>query len=335
MAGRVPATHDFARSQTAETRNRLRGGSWINDARNTRSACRNDTIGFRCAPARTRAGQPPERAPACRATARPAVTRVIDRRRHPLADGVPPAWATEWGQDRHGVHAAFAINGATQRMRWIQPGRFQMGSPPKEPGAWDDEGPRHTVSIQQGFWLADTACTEALWQAVTGTPPDRPRGPGFPVTGVSWHDAKAFIGQANAASPDLRLALPTEAQWEYACRADTETPYNFGNDISKDLVRYDSRAPVPVGSLPANEWGLREMHGNVWEWCEDHWHPSYEGAPDDGSAWLDAHPDGAALRVLRGGSWINVARDVRSAYRYGSDPTDRSGDIGFRCARVQ
>ena len=352
----------------------LRGGSWINDARNVRSANRNDNdpanrndnIGFRCARAQTRigwsaseqvcfhgvaasgrcspqhdggrragrmAGWPSEGSPACRAPN--GVMVVIDASWHPLAQGVPPAWASAWGQDRFGVYAAFTLAGVNQRLRWISPGRFQMGSPADEAGRWDDEGPRHAVAISKGFWLFETACTEALWQAVTGTPPVPARGAKMPVTGVSWHDAQSFIERIQVMKPGLDLRLPSEAEWEYACRAGADTPWSFGTEITTEQVCFGARAPVDTGSLPPNPWGLREMHGNVWEWCADHWHNDYRGAPDDGSAWLDPRASRAARRVLRGGSWFGGARNVRSADRYGRDPAGRDDGIGFRCARVQ
>ncbi len=219
-------------------------------------------------------------------------------------------------------------------MRWIPPGRFLMGSPADEEGPWDDERPVHEVTIAEGFWLFETACTEALWEAVSGNAPKTRRGGGFPVTGVSWDDAQAFIRQINSAVPKLDLILPPEAWWEYACRAGTQTPYHFGRHISFDLAGYGNSGPVPVGSLPPNAWGLREMHGNVAEWCEDDWHRDYTDAPADGSAWIDAARDDMA-RVARGGSWLDGPDWVRAAYRRPFDQADRTGDLGFRCARVQ
>jgi formylglycine-generating enzyme required for sulfatase activity len=252
--------------------------------------------------------------------------------------GRVPAWAEDWGTDASGPWASFSVTArdgsrVTQRLRWCPPGRFQMGSPDNEEERWSDEGPLHEVTIADGFWMFETACTEALWEAVTGQAPEPRRGPGFPVTGVSWNDAQDFVRALNATKPGLDLGLPTEAWWEYACRAGTETPYSFGKTISKDQACYESRAPVPVGSLPPNTWGLHEMHGNVWEWCTDHWHGDYEGAPTDGSAWIA--PRAAAIRVVRGGSWDVTARSVRAACRYGLDPAFRYGNLGFRCARVQ
>ena len=249
--------------------------------------------------------------------------------------GKAPSWAEDWGRDSFGPWVTFRIPGTdvTQRMRWCPPGEFMMGSPYDEPGRFNNEGPRHCVVLERGFWMFDTACTEALWSAVMNTAPRHPLGPGYPVTHVSWDDARDFVQRLNALLPGLSVDLPSEARWEYAGRAGTDTAYNFGKRVSKKRVRYSSDKPVEVGSLPANKWGLFEMHGNIWEWCLDHWHGNYDGAPDDGSAWLGA--ERAASRVFRGGSWLVIARIVRAAFRLGDDPAARGGSIGFRCARVQ
>ena len=249
-----------------------------------------------------------------------------------------PSWASDWGIDAHGRWVTFSVTAANgtrvaQSMRWIPPGRFMIGSPRGEPGRDDDEGPQQAVTIAEGFWMFDTVCTEALWEAVTGKAPEPRRGAAFPVTNVSWHDAQDFIKRLNATRSGLALSLPSEARWEYACRAGTVTPYNFGTEISRDLVCYGTDAPVPAGSLPPNGWGLYEMHGNVWEWCADHWHDSYKGLPQNGSVWLGR--EGAADRVVRGGAWNGAARFVRAAYRDRDGPALRIVNLGFRCARVQ
>nr|WP_294508662.1 SUMF1/EgtB/PvdO family nonheme iron enzyme [uncultured Rhodopila sp.] len=249
--------------------------------------------------------------------------------------GRAPSWAEDWGHDEYGPWVTLRVPGTdvTQRMRWCPPGTFMMGSPDDEPGRNDREGPRHQVMFAQGFWMFDTACTEQLWTAVMGAAPAGiSYGGRFPVTQVDWHEAEDFVRRLNTKLPGLSIGLPSEACWEYACRAGTETPYSFGAQVTRQLVCFDSRSPVVAASLPANPWGLYEMLGNVWEWCEDPWHRSYDGAPADGSAWLKA---GAANRVIRGGSWGNDARYVRSAYRLNYDPAIRSVDLGFRCARVQ
>jgi formylglycine-generating enzyme required for sulfatase activity len=161
------------------------------------------------------------------------------------------------------------------------------------------------------------------------------------VENVSWEDAQAFIRRMNEMKPELRLCLPTEAQWEYACRSGTTTPFSFGDQISPDTVNYDGRYPyhdgskgehreqtVEVASLPPNAWGLFEMHGNVWEWCQD-WYGEYPP-----QSLVDPQgPEEGAARVLRGGSWINGGRYCRSAYRDHDDPANRVDYNGFRLAR--
>ena len=293
---------------------------------------------------------------------------IIDTAWHPLATGCPPAWASGWGQDRWGVFVEFTLREVTQRLRWIPPGRFWMGSPKEEPGRYDDEGPRHQVTLTEGYWLFDTPCTQALWEAVMGNNPSRFQSPTRPVETVNWNDVQDFLKQLNGRIPDLNLALPSEAQWEYACRAGTETAiytgelailsernapaldpiawYGGNSGVDFDLDNgYDSSdwkekqyphtkaGTHPVKFKRANPWGLYDMLGNVWEWCQDHWHDNYQGAPTDGSAWLSGDAD--ALRVLRGGFWDDGTRNVRAAFRGAYRPFHRGGHFGFRCARVR
>jgi formylglycine-generating enzyme required for sulfatase activity len=244
-----------------------------------------------------------------------------------------------------------------------------MGSPEDEPGRYDNEGPRHQVTLTEGFWLFDTPCTQALWQAVMGNNPSYFKSPTRPVENVSWHDVQDFLARINSRIPGLDLTLPSEAQWEHACRAGTETAIysgdlavlgennapaldpiawyggNSGVDFELDNG-YDSSSwpgkqyshtkagTHPVKLKRANPWGLYDMLGNVLEWCQDHWHNHYEGAPDDSSAWEDSAADTVAYRVLRGGSWYSSARYVRAAYRLAFPPDYRLDYIGFRCARV-
>ena len=256
-----------------------------------------------------------------------------------------PTWATEYGRDRYGLYAEFTIKTrhgqAIQRLRWIEPGTFLMGSPDSEPGRYSDEGPQHPVTLTRGFWLADTACTQALWQAVTGENPSRFREqPGQPVEQVSWNEVQDFLAELNRRLPGLEARLPSEAEWEYACRAGTTTPFSFGENITAEQVNYDGNHPyaggvkgvyrlqtVPVGSLPANPWGLYEMHGNVCEWCAD-WYGDYPTTPQ-----VDPRgaPSGDA-RVFRGGSCNYFGRDVRSAVRRRREPGGHYGSVGFRLA---
>jgi len=293
---------------------------------------------------------------------------IIDTAWHPLATGCPPDWASGWGQDRYGVFVEFTLQEITQRLRWIPPGRFWMGSPEEEPGRHDNESPRHRVTFSQGFWLFDTPCTQALWEAVMGNNLSRFQSPTRPVEQVSWDDAQTFLSNINEQIPGLNLVLPSEAQWEYACRAGTETAiytgdleilgernasaldpiawYGGNSGVDFDLADGEdssgwvgkqyphTRAGThPVKLKRTNPWGLYDMLGNVWEWCQDHWHNDYQNAPTDGSAWEDLTL--GANRVLRGGSWGNVAGNVRAAFRYQGGPDGHGPDIGFRCARVQ
>jgi len=255
------------------------------------------------------------------------------------ANARPPAWADDWGHDPLGLWVSIRIPGTeiTQRFRWCPAGDFMMGSGDTDPQAYGDEKPRHRVSFATGFWMADTTCAEALWAAVMGDPPGHTWGPAFPITNVNWNQAQDFIRKLRNRLPGLPLALPSEAEWEYACRAGTETPYSFGTRITKKQVRYgDQQGPVPVGSLPPNPWGLHEMHGNVDEWCEDDWRDNHRDAPPDGAPRRDAgERAGDAGRVIRGGAWLFVARDVRSAYRLGDRPEHRNRNLGFRFALVQ
>jgi len=257
-----------------------------------------------------------------------------------LAANVKPTWADNIGQDHIGFYAEFSFKGVVQRMRWVPPGKFMMGSPEDEAERLTNEQ-QHEVTLTQGFWLADTSCTQELWQVVMGENPSRFKGRNLPVEKVRWKDTQKFIHQLNQEKEDLNLRLPSEAEWEYACRAATQTAFSFGDQITSEQVNYRGTAPyangekgeyrkktVAVKSLPSNAWGFYEMHGNVWEWCADR----YEKNPMENN--IDPMgPDKGVYRVLRGGSWFFSGMNVRSAYRYHVDPDFRSVNIGFRLAR--
>jgi len=252
----------------------------------------------------------------------------------------PAIWATAWGEDRYGYWQAFEVRGVSQVMRWIVPGTFLMGSPEDELERDGDET-QHQVTLSKGYWLADTACTQALWVAVMGENSSH-----FdddlqnPVEMVSWDDCQTFIEKLNKQVEGLTLRLPSEAEWEYACRAGTETVFSFGDSLSTAQANFNRDFPyadgtkeesknrtMPVYSYDPNDWGLWQMHGNVWEWCQD-WLGDYP-------AELVVDPKGVAegqQRVLRGGSWINSGRNVRSAYRDALSPDDRNYGIGLRLA---
>ena len=281
--------------------------------------------------------------------ASPPVRRADDDRwRRPPA--FPPAWADAWGDDRFGLWAEFSVGDVLQRMRWVEPGTFWMGSPDEEDERGSSEGPRHQVHLT-GFWLADSACSQALWQAVMGgeNPSYFKGDAALPVEQVSWDDVQGFLKRLEAGLPDGSGALlPTEAQWEYACRAGTDTPFSFGTTLTSAQANYNGNHPygkapkglyrertVPVKSLPANAWGLYQMHGNVWEWCADD-RRDYAGTALRDAAledpWGPVSQEQGAHRAVRGGSWFYRARGLRSAYRIRLSRGDRSLGLGFRVA---
>ena len=258
---------------------------------------------------------------------------------HPLQRGIPPTWASEWGEDRlHGPWCAFEVGDVVQRLRWIPPGVFWMGSPEDEEGRFPAEGPRHLVSIDSGFWMFDTPCTQALWEAVMGENPshfkvaDRPKERADrPVESVSWEQCQEFLTALNSRLDGVQLSLPSEAQWEYACRAGTETArYSENLDAIAWYDENSGNETHSVAGKEANSWGLYDMLGNVWEWCADVWVDDYTE-----KARASAAESASAHRVLRGGSWLRRravrARGVPQPHR----ALDRDGDLGFRCAEFR
>ena len=241
--------------------------------------------------------------------------------------GQPPEWASAWDHDKFGKWVEFQIPGdagpITQRMRWISRGKFRRG---------EEENKPHMVHLSSGFWLMDTTVTQELWQAVMGTDPSHSKGPRRPVDSVSWNDAREFITRLNEQLGDAVFSLPTEAQWEYACRAGTTTAFAFGEELTKEQARVESsEGTIDVASFARNGWGLFDMHGNVWEWCED-WHGDYQTSDSQVDPF---GPAKGRYRVVRGGSWRSTAQVARSAYRNGLGPGYRGSLIGFRCAQVQ
>ncbi|VFM97321.1 MAG: Formylglycine-generating enzyme, required for sulfatase activity, contains SUMF1/FGE domain [Candidatus Kentron sp. G] len=295
---------------------------------------------------------------------------------------IKPEWADAIGRDRFGLWATIALNAQSedtaiektviQRLRWISPGRFIMGSPASERAGFPKyeqdnwcvkEAPRHEVILTRGYWLFDTPCTQALWQAVMGKNPSRFQSPDRPVESVTWHEAGSFMDRLNARLPGLALTLPTEAQWEYACRAGTETA-TYGGVLELEgsnnapvldpIAWYGGNSGVefeleagcessnwrekqyehvragthPVARKQANPWGLHDMLGNVWEWCRD-------GLREYGDEIVidPAGPEKQGEeRVVRGGSWYYFARYVRAAFRLRYLPGVRFDRLGFRCA---
>jgi formylglycine-generating enzyme required for sulfatase activity len=226
-----------------------------------------------------------------------------------------------------------------------------MASPESEQERFVSEGTQHRVQLPS-FFLAQTPVTQAQWQVVAGWPkverdlnldPAHFKGANRPVEQVSWEEAMEFCRRLSQRSQRTKrvYSLPSEAQWEYACRAGTTTPFAFGDTLTPDLANYDGdftygtgpkgfyrEQTISVGSLPANAWGLQDMHGNVWEWCLDTWHDSYNGAPIDGTPWGSTGDQGE--RLLRGGSCFFGPEYCRSANRARARPGHAGLTIGFR-----
>jgi formylglycine-generating enzyme required for sulfatase activity len=222
----------------------------------------------------------------------------------------------------------------------IPAGTFMMGSPEDEPGRFAEREVRHEVTLTQPYYMQTTQVTQGQWESVMGNNPShfKDGGPNCPVENVSWEDTQAFISKLNQQESTGKYRLPTEAEWEYACRAGTEGPFYFGNCLSTDQANYNGNYPLegcpkgerrgkttPVGNFECNKYGLYDMHGNVLEWCQD-WLGDYPT-----SAVTDpTGPENGAYRVLRGGSWFYYARNCRSAYRLRYGPGYRYRDTGFR-----
>ena len=213
---------------------------------------------------------------------------------------------------------------------------FWMGSPESEADRRDGEA-RHRVRLTRGFWMGKYPVMQRQWEGVMGETPSYFKGEDRPVESVSWNACQAFVERINAAGR-VRVSLPTEAQWEHACRAGTTTPYSFGSALNGDRANCNGnypygttamgryrRATSPVGEYAPNAWGLHDMHGNVWEWCRD-WYGSYAGDVTDPTG-----PASGSDRVMRGGGWYDDAQNCRSAYRYSHSPSDNYHiTYGFR-----
>ena len=218
-------------------------------------------------------------------------------------------------------------------MLWCKPGTFQMGSPKGEKGRHSDET-QHEVKLSQGFYLGKHEVTQEQWEKLMASNPSHFKGATLPVEQVTWKDVTEFckkLTQMEKAAGRLPegwvYTLPTEAQWEYACRAGTTTAYSFGDEITPKQANFDGNVGKTTDGLqyPANVWGFHDMHGNVWEWCSD-WYGDYP----DGSASDPVGPSDGTRRVLRGGSWYDYGRSLRSANRHGDSPDYRYYYLGFR-----
>jgi eukaryotic-like serine/threonine-protein kinase len=233
-------------------------------------------------------------------------------------------------------------NGVSLSMVKIPAGKFIMGSPANEEARYESENPQHQVTVPE-FYLGQTLVTQGQWQSLMGNNPSGFKGDNkLPVDSVRWLDAMNFC-QKLSRKTGHTYRLPSEAEWEYACRASTTTPFAFGETITPAMVNYDGnytygkaaigeyrQKTTVVGSFPANLFGLYDMHGNLWEWCEDDWHDNYNKAPNDGSAWLNPKRKASDYKILRGGSWLSFPFGCRAAHRL-RDVIDFQHDfIGFR-----
>ena len=242
-------------------------------------------------------------------------------------NAVPPA-----EQDRKaGERMVLMIQEVEYAFRWCPAGTFMMGSPASEPGRRDNET-QHSVTLSHGFWMLETQVTQAMWESVMRSNPSHFKGAKLPVEMVSWNDCQEYIKKLNellagtpVAPAGYQFSLPTEAQWEYACRAGTTTAYHFGDTLTQQQANFDGNQTKEVGSYPANVWGLKDMHGNVWERCAD-WFGDY---PNNAVTDPTGVPNGS-LRVIRGGGWGNPAEYCRSALRSYTGQINRGNTLGLR-----
>ncbi len=252
------------------------------------------------------------------------------------------AYGKENSRRRHYAHflPEDLGNGIVLEMVYIPGGTFMMGSPATEERREEYESPQHQVTVP-AFYAGKYPITQAQWQAVMGNNPSYFKGEKRPVETVSWDDAVEFCSKLSQQT-GKKYRLLSEAEWEYACRAGTTTPFYFGETITSDLVNHKGSSPyanapkglnrrktTDVGSFPPNAFGLYDMHGNVWEWCSDEWYENYNATPTDGSSW---EPGTDNTRLLRGGSWSYCAVFCRSAFRLGYGAVLKGWRWGFRVA---
>ncbi len=244
--------------------------------------------------------------------------------------------------DKHGLYVDIAVKDVTFRLRYIPPGSFLMGSPDDEAEREENEI-QHPVTLTQGYWLGETTVTQALWQAVMGNNPSHFKGSELlPVEQVIWDDCQKFCQQLNKLLPGMSLSLPTEAQWEYACRAGSQTPFSTGEQLTAEQANYDGENPynqgkkgkyrektIEVSSFECSAWGLKQMHGNVLEWCQNGWGKYSQEAQVDPVGDPDSE-----LRPLRGGGWFSLGRGCRSACRDAIRRGDADSGVGLRVTQV-
>jgi formylglycine-generating enzyme required for sulfatase activity len=280
-----------------------------------------------------------------------------------------PSWVVTSGRDEYGPWCEFEVRGVRQRLRWIPPGKFLMGAPDNEPGFYN-EGPQHWVTLTRGYWMFDTPCTQAMWEAVMGMSENRSvfRSADRPVEEVSWDEVQIFFERLKELMPQLEIGLPSEAQWEYACRAGTTTAlysgpitilgehnapalnqiawYRGNSGVEFELTHgedashwglkqfeFSIAGTHPVKRKKPNSWGLFDMLGNVLEWCQDTYDfgNPYSSRSRFGSVDPLIESPEESYRIVRGGAYNRSASSVRSAYRTGEERTESFRDVGFRC----
>ena len=296
----------------------------------------------------------------------PEETNILLNPRHPAHMEVVAEIVRPWFYDDRLVPNELAVTSPRSPL-WHEPldgevvlemvgipsGEFLMGSCDDEADRVPNEGPQHLVKLHKAFYVARTPVTQAQWRIVAGWIPKdgeapwvrplnpdpssfqkgRPGDERRPVENVSWFDAQEFCRRLSQRTGHT-YSLPSEAQWEYACRAGKPSPYAFGSTLSQFQANVYSFETKEVGNHPPNAWGLLDMHGNVWEWCEDHWHEFYWDAPQNGSPWINANADEGEPRCMRGGSWKDTPIKCRSAYRDYWPPDYLSENVGFRVCRL-
>jgi formylglycine-generating enzyme required for sulfatase activity len=288
------------------------------------------------------------------APAAPAATDSSRLQRFPTSTCLLRQEGGRWSMERRSLqvegYREELGEGVALTMVTIPAGSFLMGSPGNEPERSEDEGPQHEVTLGS-FFMAQTPITQVQWRVVAGwqklerdlkPDPSKFKGANRPVEQVSWLDALEFCRRLSQRTGQ-RYGLPSEAQWEYACRAGSATSFHFGATLTPELANYNGNhvygngpkgtyreQTIEVASFPSNGWGLHDLHGNVWEWCADHWHDSYNFAPGDDQPWLIPAAADDELRLLRGGSWLDFPGYCRSAYRDLNQPDGADYGVGFR-----
>jgi formylglycine-generating enzyme required for sulfatase activity len=283
-----------------------------------------------------------------------AADKLIDELSTSLAQAEP--WRLIRWRIRQLAYRELLALGVELTLMRIPAGSFLMGAAEEEEGSRANERPLQRVQVGE-FLMGRTPVTQAQWRAVAkwepkegekpwgmdlDPDPSRFKGANRPVERVGWAEAREFCRRLRQRT-GKNYHLPSEARWEYACRADTTTPFHFGTTLTTELANCNSiysygdgpkgayrQKTVEVASFPGNAWGLHDMHGNVWEWCADHWHDTYNGAPADGSPWINDKSNDAGIRLLRGGSWNDNPGYCRSACRDAHHPVGQRSDVGFR-----